>query len=163
MKLKRIFQVFAIGDSVMAHSLKNAAELNGKHGRITAFVKDRVSILFDDGDRVNIKPANLKTIVRVFFPKEWIPSCVHLGSNYIGSIPEDNFLFHWVALDFKESPPQKVPKIPKLTVASSVQSMSDVQLQQSESPSQLEREASPTPAIRRELLAFTEYPGVHHS
>ena len=63
MKLKRIFQVFAIGDSVMAYGLKNEPELNGKQGRITAFVKDRISILFDDGDRVNIKPENLKSIV----------------------------------------------------------------------------------------------------
>ena len=29
----------------------------------TGFAKDRVSIQFEDGDRVNIKPANLKSIV----------------------------------------------------------------------------------------------------
>ena len=56
-------EIFDIGDSVLAHSLQNAPELNGKAGRITAFVKERVSIQFDDGDRVNIKPENLKSIV----------------------------------------------------------------------------------------------------
>ena len=59
----RVFQVFAVGDSVVAHGLKAAPELNGKAGRIIAFVKDRASVQFDDGDRVNIKPENLKSIV----------------------------------------------------------------------------------------------------
>ena len=67
MKPARVFQVFAVGDNVVAHGLKAAPELNGKAGRIIAFVKDRASVQFDDGDRVNIKPVNLKSSVRVSF------------------------------------------------------------------------------------------------
>ena len=62
MKPARVFQVFAVGDNVVAHGLKAAPELNGKAGRITAFVKDRATVQFDHGDSVNIKPVNLKSI-----------------------------------------------------------------------------------------------------